>query len=105
MEENKEIEGEILFYKFDNDPDNYHENEKNFHCNEIWQFIQGKSAKIDIQSDKIAYLVPKRNAKIVEDYFSTFIKNFVIDLQEITKEITDPNKIEFFKLNQVLIES
>ena len=48
MEENQEIEGEILFYKFDKDPDKYREIEKNFHCNEIWQFIQGKSAKIKI---------------------------------------------------------
>ena len=48
--------------------------------------------------------MPKKNAKFVDDYFSTFIENAVIDLQQITKTITDPNEIEFFKLNLALIE-
>ena len=49
MDETQDVEEEILFYKFENHPDNYKEIEKKLRANyKIWQFIQGYSAKSEI---------------------------------------------------------
>ena len=66
MEQNQEVDGEIYFDKFEKNPANLVEIAKKLNANNsIWQFTQGYSAKMKIDNDKIAYLVPKKNAKII----------------------------------------
>ena len=58
-EENEEVEKEIFFGQFEDDPANYVEIEKKLRANhEILSYLQEYNAKIKIQKDKIAYLVP-----------------------------------------------
>ena len=69
-------------------------------------FLQEYSAKIiQIQRDKIVYKVPQKNAEHILFYFTALIEQAVIDLEEVSKEITDQKKIEFFKIHQGFIES
>ena len=58
-EENEEVEKEIFFGQFEDDPANYIEIEKNLRANhEILSYLQEYNAKIKICYDRIAYLVP-----------------------------------------------
>ncbi len=49
--------------------------------------------------------MPQKNVEIIEDYLIALIDQVEIELAEITKEITDAKKIEFFKINQEMFES
>ena len=105
-EENLVVERSIFFDDFENDPAKFVDIEKKLKANdEILQFMGIYNASKVIYRDKIVYQVAQKNAEDIQSYLTALIVQAVCDLEEVTKEITDPEKIAYFITNQVWIEN